>query len=242
MAAGAPAPAAQLAISAIAHANISVVENGLYSELGNDLVLLSVDPRRARIAHPAWLSFGLHGAELVILAAAGRISLDRKVTVLSDEPTGDGLADRALAAISASRWRHEVSWWIRRGRRRIVDEYLSRLAAEGTIRIDRKLLRDRLRITDPDRRAQARARLDAITWGSTDLEAAALGGLVCAIALDRDLYRGRVFRSRHRELKQIGNRRWWCELFESGPEATLADTIGAVIRAVGRTWAEYAAS
>jgi hypothetical protein len=69
------------------------------------------------------------------------------------------------------------------------------------MRVDRRLLKTLHFITDPARAAQARARLDAVTWARarTDLAAAALGGLARAIALDRQIYSGRAYRTPHED-------------------------------------------
>ncbi len=169
---------------------------GPFSELREDLVLLSVEPRWNRIADPVFLRYGLRGAELLMLAAARRIDFGGShVTVLSAEPTRDVLADRCLAGLVASPRPHGARWWINAGRPEIVDEYVSRLAEAGTMRVDRRLLKTLHFITNPARAAQARARPDAVTSARarTGLGAAALGGLARAIALDRQVYSGRAY-------------------------------------------------
>jgi hypothetical protein len=216
---------------------------GPLSELRQDLVLLSVEPRWNRLADPVFLRYGLRGAELLILAADRRIDLGgSNVTVLSAEPTGDILADRSLATIAASRRPHGTRWWVNSLRPEIVEDYVSSLAAAGVMRADRKLLKTLHVITDPARAAQARARLDAVTWAraNSDLAAAALGGLAYSTALDRRQYSGRIYRSRHQELREIGSRRW-AEHFLSGPDAALAGAIASVVGAVAATCASNAA-
>jgi hypothetical protein len=83
------------------------------------------------------------------------------------------------------------------------------LVAAGAIQQVRKLLHTQHHITDPSRAGRARARLDSVTWAEacTDLAAAAMGGLARAAGLDKQIYSGRAYRSRHRELGGIGTQR-----------------------------------
>jgi hypothetical protein len=61
-------------------------------------------------------------------------------------------------------------------------------------------------ITDPVRLAEVRGRLDTIACfdGAPDTADAAFGGLVHAIQLDNDLYRGLGGRNQRKRLAQVG--------------------------------------
>ena len=73
------------------------------STLGDDLVLLSVSQGGGRVSAPNVTGVGLMGAELVRLAASGRIDITAgRITVLDPSPTGDAEADAALADLAAS--------------------------------------------------------------------------------------------------------------------------------------------
>jgi hypothetical protein len=72
--------------------------------LGEDLVLLSINPRSGRLGNATQLRFGLMGSELVRLAASRRVDItDGRIVVLDGGPTGDagrnpGGSDAAVAA------------------------------------------------------------------------------------------------------------------------------------------------
>jgi hypothetical protein len=105
------------------------------STLGDDLVLLSVWQGGGRLTAPNVTGVGLMGAELVRLAANGRVQIDDdRITVLDPAPTGDAEADEALAGLAAQRRPPRPRAWCSRPRRGICDAYLARLAAAGVLR------------------------------------------------------------------------------------------------------------
>jgi len=179
--------------------------------LGDDLVLLSVSQGGGRVSAPNVTGVGLMGAELVRLAASGRVDITGgRITVLDPAPTGDAEADAALASLAAQRRPPRASAWCSRPRRGICDAYLARLAAAGVlqrqeqtrlgfIRVTRWQVTDTVRLTD------ARARLDAIAQGTgpVDLGQAAFGGLAHAIGLAGRLYPGRDGRDRRKRLELV---------------------------------------
>ena len=181
--------------------------------LGDDLVLLSVSQGGGRVSAPNVTGVGLMGAELVRLAASGRIDITAgRITVLDPAPTGDAEADAALASLAAQRRPPRASAWCSRPRRGICDAYLARLAAAGVIRAEQQTRLGFIRvirwqITDTARVADARARLDAIAQGTgpVDLGQAAFGGLAHAIGLAGRLYPGRDGRGRRKRLELVAD-------------------------------------
>ena len=72
--------------------------------LGDDLVLLSVSQGGGRVSAPNVTGVGLMGAELVRLAASGRVDIaSARIQVLDPAPTGDAEADAALAGLAAQK-------------------------------------------------------------------------------------------------------------------------------------------
>ena len=183
------------------------------STLGDDLVLLSVSQGGGRIGTPNVTGVGLMGAELVRLAASGRVDITAgRITVLDPAPTGDAEADAALASLAAQRRPPRARTWCSRPRRGICDAYLARLAAAGVIQRQEQIRLGFIRvtrwqITDPARVADARARLDAIAKGTgqVDLSQAAFGGLAHAIGLTGRLYPGRDGRDRRKRLELVAD-------------------------------------
>src|SRR5262244_2170135 len=181
--------------------------------LGDDLVLLSVWQGGGRVTAPHVTGVGLMGAELVRLAAAGRIDIaSGRITVLDPAPAGDAEADAALASLAAQRRAPRARTWCSRPRRGICDAYLARLAAAGVIQRQEQtrlgfIRMTRWQVTDPARVADARARLDAIAKGTGqgDLSQAAFGGLAHAIGLAGRLYRGRDGRDRRKRLELVAD-------------------------------------
>ena len=71
---------------------------------GEDLVLLTVRQGGGRLPAPNVTGVGLMGAELVRLAASGRVDIvSGRIGVLDAAPTGDAEADAALASLTAQR-------------------------------------------------------------------------------------------------------------------------------------------
>jgi Golgi phosphoprotein 3 (GPP34) len=181
--------------------------------LGDDLVLLSVSQGDGQISSANVLGIGLMGAELVLLAASGRVIIPNgRIAVTDPTPTGDAEADAALASLASARRPPRAKSWCSRPRRGICGAYLARLEAAGLVRSEqRTMLRfipvTRWRITDPARVADARARLDTIATGTgqVDLAQAAFGGLAHAIGLPGRLYPGREGRGQRKRLQQVAD-------------------------------------
>ena len=202
--------------------------------LGEDLVLLSLDPGSGRVRTAQKIGYGLMGSELVRLAAGGRVDVEEgRLIVRSPEPTGDAGLDAALASIAASRRPLKAGRWVGRPRRDISTLYLDRLAAAGQLRKERGLL-TRWRIVDAQRVADARARLDAIIvpGGQLDLAQAAFGGLAHAIGLDAVLYPGRANRDIRDRFKQIAEGQWTAAAVRSKSAAEMAAVDAATQAAV----------
>jgi hypothetical protein len=197
--------------------------------IGDDLIVLAVRPN-GKLGVPAKLRFGLAGSELVRLAAARRVDVVRgRIAVLDATPTGDELLDAALGSMRDRRRQPTAKQWVARSRAGLVDAYLNRLAAAGTIRAERRLVlgafpATRWVIADTARLDEARARLDAIALGSGEVDAAqaALGGLAEAIGLAALIYPGFAGRAARGNLKKAGKRQ---------PASAVADAGDAAVRA-----------
>jgi Golgi phosphoprotein 3 (GPP34) len=153
--------------------------------LGEDLVLLSIDPERGRIRTAQRIDYGLMGSELVRLAAARRIDIVRDwITVLDAAPTGDAELDAALQSLASARRPPRARTWVAHRRRGIGAAYLARLAAAGTLSAEpgRTFIvrRTRWRVNDAGRLAEARARLDAAAFSAGPAVQAAVHAAVTA--------------------------------------------------------------
>jgi len=179
--------------------------------LGDDLVLLSIQPGGRRMRNEERLGFGLMGSELVRLAARGRVSVnDGRIIVLDAAPTGDTQLDAALASLAGARRAPKAQTWVRNKRRGINEAYQTRLARVRAIRIEERqflgmTIKPRLHVTDGRRVADARARLDAIALssGPVDITQAAYGGLAHAAGLPELLYPGRDGRQARKRLAEV---------------------------------------
>jgi Golgi phosphoprotein 3 (GPP34) len=179
--------------------------------IGTDLVLLAVDPGSGRLRMESNLRYGLMGAELVALTSAGLVEIQQDrllATQISPSSTGDAELDAAMASIADSSRPQRPAVWVRRPRRGIVDAYLAKLAAAGAIAPSGG--RGRWRIADEARAASARARLDAIAYGSGPVDAAdaTLAGLAYAVGLQQVLYKGSGWRAVHRRLREVAQGQW----------------------------------
>lgn len=189
----------------------SLVMVVVMESLGEDLVLLSIRPGKARIGNADKIDFGLMGSELVRLAALGRVNVaDGRIVVLDAAPTGDPELDAALRSLAGAGRPPKATDWVGKRRRGIRDAYLARLAQAGAIQIEpAKFLglpiKPLLHLTDTRRAADARARLDAIALSSGPVDAtqAAYGGLAHATGLTGLLYPGRDGRQARKRLAEV---------------------------------------
>jgi Golgi phosphoprotein 3 (GPP34) len=177
--------------------------------LGEDLVLLSIRPDKARIGNADKIDFGLMGSELVRLAALGRVNVtDERIVVLDAAPTGDPELDAALRSLTGARRPPKATAWVGQPRRGIRDAYLARLAQAGVIQIEpaRFLgipVKPLLHLADSGRAAEA----IALSSGPVDATQAAYGGLTHATGLAGLLYRGRDGRPARDRLAEVAKGR-----------------------------------
>jgi hypothetical protein len=172
--------------------------------LSEDLLLLALDAGRGRLGRTYMISYGLMGAELVRLAACGRIDIvDDQVVVRSQAPTGDVDLDAALARIGEPTTPPWPDEWVPRPQ--ITSRYLERLMASGLICEQTRFWITQWRITQAPRLAEARQRLDLIACsaGPVDLSHTAYAALACALGLDGLLYPGRRRRAERDRLREI---------------------------------------
>jgi hypothetical protein len=204
--------------------------------LGDDLVLLSIRSNGA-IGTAEKLRFGLSGAELVRLAALGRVDIQHgRIIILDQTPTGDVLLDDALTSMAGSRQPPKAKAWVARRRGDLTRRYLERLASAGTVHARQRMAlgfipKTGWTVLDAGRLAAAQARLDAIANGSVgvDIEQAALAGLASAIEVPSLVYPGFAGRAARKRIEAAGK--------SGGPATqatkTAADAAGASDAALG---------
>jgi hypothetical protein len=209
--------------------------------LGDDLVLLSIRPNGV-IATAARLRFGVSGSELVRLAALRRVTIEgRRIVVLDAAPTGDVLLDEALASMDGQ---PKAKGWVARDRDELVRRYLERLAAAGTIQLERRkalgfIQVDGWTILDPGRLAAARARLDvvALGTGAAGMPEVALAGLAAAVGLPPVIYPGFGGAGARRRIARLARGRSIGGLTQAGaladgyPDAATLAAADAAVRA-----------
>lgn len=189
-----------------------VIVKGM-DELGMDLLLLTARPDGTLALSPK-LRFGLSGTELVRLAAARRVDIVRgRIEVLDTAPTGDPLLDEALTSMTGGRRGPTAKAWVARDRRGLVERYLARAEAAGTVRAEEGYRLGFIPVTrwlvvDTARAAQARARLEAIATGSGAVgpDQAALAGLAAATGADREVFPGWGGGPARKRLRQAARR------------------------------------
>ncbi|MGW5941974.1 GOLPH3/VPS74 family protein [Streptomyces celluloflavus] len=188
--------------------------------LPEELLLLALDPGRGRpVVSRTSLRYGLAGAALADLAAAGRITPegDGRFSVASPLPLHDPVLDGALAAlpgpakggrgIRARRWVH--------GAGRTVQELcLDRLVERGAVRRRSgrvlglfpyaRFPAGRVDLTGPAR-SRFKAAADA---HFPDPRSRLLGALASATGLDAKLLPGGAWRPLRRELRRLAKEEW----------------------------------
>jgi Golgi phosphoprotein 3 (GPP34) len=179
-----------------------------FATLGEDLLLLSVDPGTGKLKTSEKVPYGLMGSELIRLAARARVDIaDDRIVVRSPGLTGDPQLDQALTSLAESRRPPRPRSWVGHPRRHIREEYLTRLVQAGALREDRSAVLGlrRYAVVATDRVTAARALLDVIarSAGQVPLTQAAFAGLAHAIGLDAYLYPGWPNRALRKRLAQI---------------------------------------
>ncbi|GII23374.1 GOLPH3/VPS74 family protein [Planosporangium mesophilum] len=164
--------------------------------LADELLLLAYDDAGSAVIDTSSLDLGLAGALLVELALAGRVGVvDKRVVVTDPLPTGEPIADAALATIAADAKRRKPEDWVNRLDGGLRQQLLGRLVDAGVLRRDEdKVLwvfpRTRYPSTtggEPAVEADARHRVEAALAGTgpVDARTAALCALIKAVGLER---------------------------------------------------------
>jgi Golgi phosphoprotein 3 (GPP34) len=92
-----------------------------FATLGEDLLLLSIDPAAGRVHNTDKLPYALMGSELVRLAAAARVdTAGDRIVLRNPAPAGDTQLDQALASIAQSRKPPHPRTWVGHPRRHMV--------------------------------------------------------------------------------------------------------------------------
>lgn len=179
--------------------------------MGEDLLLLAIDPRGGRVRAVRRIRSALRATELIELTMAERIKLDGGlITVTDPTPVGVERLDRVLAWLHSDRQNALLEVWLREGPQgfAMIKEYLTVLTDQGALRMRDPEMREavdgrplfflphaRIEVLDENRRTAALARVDKVARGEEGADAGdrALAAIVHACGLDQKLYRG-VFR------------------------------------------------
>ena len=212
--------------------------------LGNDLILLSIRPSGV-IGTAAKLGFGLSGSELVRLTALGRVEVEGGQIVIHDEaPTGDVLLDEALKSMHGGL---PAQYWTA-GRGDVTRPYLERLVGAGIISLDRRKALGLVSVAgwtvvDAGRLAAARARLDAVAYGSdgADSEQVALAGLATAIGLPPLVYPGFAGWSARRRVARVGRDSGSTADLTAAPRTANTTAVWSAVNGVSHAVASAAA-
>ena len=202
------------------------------NSLGEDLLIVAIDPRSGHLHNRSHLQYGLAGAELIMLAEAGRVAVGEdgrlQVTGTAALTTGDADLDTALGKLADARRAPKVRGWVRYPRRNLTSAYLNRLITAGVVERQGGVLRPRWPVTDQARAAAVRQRLDAIALGSgpVDEPQAAFAGLADAIGLVLLYYRGRDNREVRKRLREITKSHWVAEPVRRAVDAAEAAAAG----------------
>jgi Golgi phosphoprotein 3 (GPP34) len=198
--------------------------------LGEDLLLVAIDPSNGVLRCRGDIQYGLMGAELVELAAAGLVELAAdRISVVQPVPvTADSALAAAVSSLAAARRPPRVRAWVGKPRRGIANSYLTRLIDAGTVRRQGGVLRPRWPVTDAARAATVRARLDTLVLGTDQADAGELtfAALADAIGLVALLYRGRDHRQARKRLRDITKGHWAAEPVRRAVAAAEAAATG----------------
>lgn len=181
-----------------------------------EIALLALDDDTGALLPmpPMGLAYALAGALICDLALLNRIDTDpEQLTVLSLEPTGDPLLDRALTTIGAAKMPLRVSGWLSilsEDARTLEVQAFDRLVARGILRrVDKKVLwvfgTRRYPTIDNQERTEVRTRLSALILGDElpDPRDAILISLLTACHLADRMFAGPQFKARSDRLATL---------------------------------------
>jgi hypothetical protein len=184
------------------------------SSLAEDLLLVMIDPANGVMRCRGHIQYGLMGAELVELAALGRIQVvGDRISVVQPVPStvGDRDLDAALTSLSRGRREQKVRAFVARPRRNITNSYTDRLVFGQAVQSRQgNFLRPRWPVTDLARATAVRSRLDAVVFGSAPADGTQLdfAALAYAVGLGVALYGGREYRDARKRMHEITRNHW----------------------------------
>jgi hypothetical protein len=209
--------------------------------LSEELLLLAYDDEDGTpLTDGTHLDNGLGGAMLLELVLAGRVDVeDRRVVVLDPRPTGEPLADAALAKILEEPKPRKPGHWVSKLAKQARPAVLAKLVADGVLTVEKdKVLWVFPRTkypsasgSPPAAEAAARERMYAAVLGSGAVEprTAALCALVAAIELDRKVFAEQDRRRVKARLKEIGEGAWAADAVRRTIEEIQAAVMVAVV-------------
>ena len=185
------------------------------------------------------LANGLGGALLLELALAGRVDVeDKRVVVVDPAPTGDALADSALATIAASKPK-KPDHWVQKLAKGTREQVLDKLVAEDVLRREQGkvlLVFPRTRYVaahgvEPVAETQVRQRLRAAVAasGAVDRRTSALCALVAATGLDRKVFAELDRKQVKQRLTEISEGEWAATAVKKSIEAVQAAIMVAIV-------------
>ncbi|MBB5867029.1 hypothetical protein F4553_000408 [Allocatelliglobosispora scoriae] len=209
------------------------------TSLAEDLLLLAYNAEGANSVGQPGLDYGLAGALLVALTLEGRVDVvDKRVVVLDSRPTGEVLADAALAVIAADPKARKPEDWISRLSKGLRERVLAGLVEAGVLRAesDRVLwVFPRTRYpaavgTEAPAETQVRFELGAAldTAGPVAQRTAALMALVEAVGAVRRVFPDRPAKQTKARVAEITAGNWGAAAAKKAIEqvqAALAATI-----------------
>lgn len=208
--------------------------------LPEEFLLLAYDEDGTPLTDGTHLDNGLGGAMLLELALAGRVDVeDKRVVVVDPRPTGNPLADDALARILAEPKLRKAGHWVSKLAKQARPTVLAKLVAEGVLTVEKDKvlwLFPRTKYPSvggrpPAVEAAARERMYAAILGSGAVapRTAALCALVAATELDRKVFAGQDRRLVTARLKEIGEGAWAADAVRKTIEEIQAAVMVAVI-------------
>jgi hypothetical protein len=207
--------------------------------LPEEFLLLAYAEDGTPLTDGTHLDNGLGGALLLELALAGRVDVsDKRVVVLDPSPTGDPLADEALARIAADKPR-KPGHWVTKLSKQARPRLLDKLVAEGVLTVEKdKVLWVFPRTKYPSANGEppavevaARERMRAAVLGSgpVDPPTAALCALVAATELDRKVLPDLDRKQLKTRLKEIGEGAWAADAVRKVIEEIQAAVMIAIV-------------
>jgi Golgi phosphoprotein 3 len=211
--------------------------------LPESLLLLAIDDETGKLSSQMQAAdLGTAAAVLLELLITGRIdTVDGKIRVIDDNPTGNIIFDQALSAIRDSKKPHDAKHWVRNiSKARVKDQVLDQLIARNIVRKEAHRMLwifpiDRFPVKNPAPENDLRETLRKVVIDGydPDVRSAALIGLLKATNLTGTVFNKDERKAYKKRIDDIARGEQMSEAVSKILQETQAALIAVIVATTG---------